>query len=417
MRDNPFDNFLLFLDKAATIAGIDPAEYLFLRQAERELKVSLPVRMDDGSFKVFEGYRVQHSTLRGPGKGGVRFHPHVDIDDVRALAAMMTFKCAVVNIPYGGAKGGVRLDKRALSRAELERITRRYTAAIFPIIGPEKDIPAPDVGTDAQTMDWMMDSYSMFKGYTVHGVVTGKDIDVGGSVGRKEATGRGINIVTHALLKNKGLSIKDMKIAIQGMGNVGSVSACLFHEDGAKVIALSDVSGGVYCEDGLPVPEIVAFLNEGEKLLENFHKEGIKHITNAELLVCDCDILVPAALENQITVDNANDIKAKFIIEAANGPTQSEADEILEKKGIIVVPDILANAGGVIASYCEWVQNIQSIIWEEQNIVSMLTHILMKAFKDVFSTSQTYGCSLRFGAFILAIKRLCITFKRRGIYP
>lgn len=416
MNKNPFDNFLMFLDNAAGIAKIPENDYVQLRYPERELKVSLPIIMDNGLRRVFEGYRVQYSTLRGPGKGGIRYHSHVDIDDVKALAAMMAFKCAVVNIPYGGAKGGITVNPRELSVRELEKLTRRYTTAILPIIGPEKDIPAPDVGSSAQIMDWVMDTYSMNMGYTVHGVVTGKDIDAGGSLGRNEATGRGITIAILEALKTLDKDIKDMRVSIQGMGNVGGVSAELLYNSGARVVAVSDVSGGLYNANGLDIPAINKFLSGG-RLLSEYIDEKNTVLSNQEVLTCDCDILIPAALENQITEENANDIKAGIIVEAANGPTSEGADKILAKRGILVVPDILANAGGVVVSYCEWVQNIQSLIWDEADVNKMLRRILARAFGEVYATMQEYNCTMRYGAYILALKRLVNTAKLRGLYP
>jgi glutamate dehydrogenase (NAD(P)+) len=413
---NPFDNFLAVVDMAAAADGIKEDEYVVVKYPERELKVALPIRLDSGETKVFEGYRVQHSTLRGPGKGGVRFHPSVDIDEVKALAAWMTFKCAVADIPYGGAKGGVIVDPKTLSKNELERLTRRYTAMILPMIGPEKDIPAPDINTNAQIMDWMMDTYSMQKGYAVHGVVTGKDIEVGGSLGRSEATGRGISFVTFETLKKLNRDINKTNFAIQGMGNVGSVSAYLIKAGGGKIVAVSDVSGGIYNKDGLDIDEIVAFLDKGKRLLKDYQGDFVR-ISNSELLECECDVLIPAALENQITVENADKIKAKIIIEAANGPTSVEADAILNKKGIIVIPDILANAGGVIVSYCEWVQNLQSLLWNEEDVNAVLKRIILRAFNKVYDTATEKQVSFRLGAYIVALRRLVTTFRLRGIFP
>jgi glutamate dehydrogenase (NAD(P)+) len=413
---SPFDNFLAVVDMAAAADGIKEDEYVVVKYPERELKVALPIRLDSGETKVFEGYRVQHSTLRGPGKGGVRFHPSVDIDEVKALAAWMTFKCAVADIPYGGAKGGVIVDPKTLSKNELERLTRRYTAMILPMIGPEKDIPAPDINTNAQIMDWMMDTYSMQKGYAVHGVVTGKDIEVGGSLGRSEATGRGISFVTFETLKKLNRDINKTNFAIQGMGNVGSVSAYLIKAGGGKIVAVSDVSGGIYNKDGLDIDEIVAFLDKGKRLLKDYQGDFVR-ISNSELLECECDVLIPAALENQITVENADKIKAKIIIEAANGPTSVEADAILNKKGIIVIPDILANAGGVIVSYCEWVQNLQSLLWNEEDVNAVLKRIILRAFNKVYDTATEKQVSFRLGAYIVALRRLVTTFRLRGIFP
>ncbi|MEG1612806.1 MAG: Glu/Leu/Phe/Val dehydrogenase [Clostridia bacterium] len=413
---NPYDNFISVLDKAAKIVGYKDEDYLSLKYPERELKVSIPVKMDNGSIKIFEGFRVQHSTLRGPGKGGVRFHQGVNIDEVRALAAWMTFKCAVVNIPYGGAKGGVICNPRELSDSELERITRRYTTMILPIIGPEKDIPAPDLGTNAQTMDWMMDTYSMQKGYTVAGVVTGKHIEVGGARGRNEATGRGLTFITLELLNKLNIQPKDVRVAIQGMGNVGSISARLLYDEGAKIVAVSDVSGGIYNKNGLNIPEIVEYTNKGKNLLDGY-KGDFTRITNSQLITCDCDIVIPAALENQITEENARDVKAKIIVEAANGPTTVEADAILAEKGVTIIPDILSNSGGVIVSYCEWVQNIQSLMWEETEVNNMLKNIILRAFEQVYAAQKEYNVSYRIAAYTVALKRLVSAGKLRGIYP
>ena len=326
--------------------------------------------MDDGTIQVFEGYRVQHSTSLGPCKGGIRYHQDVNIDEVKALSAWMSLKCAVVNIPYGGAKGGIKVDPSKLSKNELKRLTRRYTAMILPLIGPERDIPAPDVGTNAEVMGWIMDTYSMFKGYTVPGVVTGKPIEMGGSLGRSEATGRGVMLIVREVLKTMGMSIEGTRVAVQGFGNVGGTAAYLLHKLGLTVVAISDVSGGMYCEKGINVADVRKFIQENPgKLIKDYPLPvGAKRMTNDEVITCDTDILVPAALENQITADNANDIKAKLIVEGANGPTTVEGDEILTKKGVCVLPDILSNAGGVVVSYFEWVQNIQSLTWDEDEV-------------------------------------------------
>lgn len=413
---NPYNNFLAVLDKAAAAAGIEEHEYIVIKHPERELKVALPIRMDNGKIKVFEGFRVQHSTLRGPGKGGVRFHPAVDYDEVRALAAWMTFKCAVADIPYGGAKGGIVVDPLKLTNSELERLTRRYTAMILPLIGPEKDIPAPDVNTNAQIMDWMMDTYSMQKGYAIHGVVTGKDIDVGGSLGRREATGRGIYFVTVETLARMGKKVRDMSFAVQGMGNVGSIAAKLIYENGGKVVAVSDVSGGLYNANGLNIEEIIKYQDGGKQLFKDYSGDA-KHINNRELITCKCDILIPAALENQITAENAKDIQAKIIIEGANGPTAIEADTILNEKGIIVIPDILANSGGVIVSYCEWVQNLQALLWQEEDVNAVLKRIIIRAFDRVYDTAIDLKVSYRLAAYIVALRQLVTTFRLRGIFP
>lgn len=417
MSKNQYDNFLSFMDKAASIINMPPDDYIILKYPEREVKVSVPIKRDDGSIKVYEGYRIQHSSLRGPGKGGVRFHPDIRTNDIKALAAMMTFKCAVVDIPFGGAKGGVRVNPRDLSPSELERLTRRYTLAIMPIIGPKRDILAPDVGTNSQVMNWVMDTYSINKAYPSQGVVTGKDIEVGGSLGRQEATGRGITIITLETMKALGKDIKDMRIAIQGMGNLGSVASRMLYEKGAKIVAVSDVSEGLYNQDGLDIISIINFLDKGKRLISEYSDNKSRHITNKELLEIECDILIPAALENQLTKENADNIKASIIIEGANGPTSIEADKILNAKGVIIVPDILTNAGGVVVSYCEWVQNIQSLVWEEDEVNRLMEKIMIKAFYEVFKTSKKYDCSMRYGAFIVALNRLISTLKKRGLYP
>lgn len=411
---NPYDNMLEVLDRAAGELGLDHDDYATLCYPEREMKVSIPVKMDDGRIEVFEGYRVQHSSARGPCKGGIRFHQDVNIDEVKALAAWMTFKCAVVNIPYGGAKGGIKVDPNELSREELIRITRRYTTRIMPIIGPDKDIPAPDVNTNGEVMAWIMDTYSMFQGHCVPGVVTGKPIEIGGSVGRVEATGKGVSIIAYESMKSYGIDEKEARIAIQGMGNVGGTAAEIFFNNGQKVVAVSDYTGGVYCADGLPIDEIRTFLADRKNTLKDYSNDQITHITNEELIICDCDILIPAALENQITEDNAAQIQAKIIVEAANGPTAAGADAILEEKGVIVAPDILSNAGGVVVSYFEWVQNIQSLTWDLDEINKMLNKIMLNAFKEVHDLSVEKNVSLRMAAYMVAIKRICTAGKLRG---
>ncbi len=413
---NPYDNFLSVLDKAAKAVGMKEEDYVLIKYPERELKVSVPVKMDDGSVRIFEGYRVQHSTSRGPCKGGIRYHQSVNEDEVKALAAWMSFKCAVVNIPYGGAKGGIKVDPSSLSKGELERLTRRYTAMILPIIGPEKDIPAPDVGTNAQVMDWIMDTYSMMNGYTIPGVVTGKDFEVGGSLGRPEATGRGVMIITMEVLDKYKLAPPDVSVAVQGMGNVGSVAARLLYEKGCRIVAVSDVSGGIRKESGLNIPEIIDFVKQ-HKLLKDYNAEGVEHIDNRALLTTKCDILIPAALENQITADVAEDLNCRLIIEAANGPTTVEADAVLEKRGIVVLPDILTNAGGVIVSYCEWVQNLQSLTWDENDVNATLFKVMTRALTDVYHKARDYKISYRLAAYAVAIERLCTAKKKRGIFP
>lgn len=410
---NPFDNFVAVMDKAAGVMGISEEDYLTFKYPERELKVALPVRMDDGSLRVFEGFRIQHSTLRGPAKGGVRYHQNVNVDEVRALSAWMTFKCAVAAIPYGGGKGGIVCRPREMSKGELERLTRTYIDKISAIISPNTDIPAPDVGTNAQTMDWMVDEYSKLKGESVYGIVTGKSIEIGGSKGRNEATGRGVCFVTLEMMKKYNMKPEDCKIVIQGMGNVGSISAKLLAEEGAKIIAVSDVSCAIYNENGLDIAGIYKYLDSGKNLLDGYTGD-CKRITNAELLELPCDILIPAALENQITAENADRIKAKIVIEAANGPTSVEADEILNKKGVKVLPDILSNSGGVIVSYFEWVQNLQNFYWEEDDVNAKLKRQIVGAFNDVFDAREKYDCTFRVAAYIVALNRLVTAKKLRG---
>ena len=415
---NPYENMLSVVSNAAEILGYTPSDYEAVKYPERELKVAVPVRMDDGSVKVFEGFRVQHSTSRGPAKGGIRYHQNVDLDEVKALAAWMTFKCAVVNIPYGGGKGGIICDPTKLSETELRSLTRRFTAMIAPIIGPDQDIPAPDVGTNANVMGWIMDTYSMLKGHCVPGVVTGKPIELGGALGRNEATGRGVMITTLNILKALGMNPENTKAAIQGMGNVGSVSAKLLSEKGLKIVAVSDVSCALYNPDGLDIPSILEYLSQKRgNLLEGYHDGNAIHLSNAELLELDVDVLIPAALENQINTSNADKIQARVIVEAANGPTTIDADEILDKKGIAVVPDILSNAGGVVVSYFEWVQNIQSMSWSEEHVNEQLKQIMDQAFQSVWDIAREKKVSLRTGAYLISVKRVIDAKNMRGIWP
>jgi glutamate dehydrogenase (NAD(P)+) len=406
------------LEKAAKMIGLEEKDYAAIKYPERELKVAVPVEMDDGSIRVFEGYRVQHSSSRGPCKGGIRYHQDVDIDEVKALAAWMSFKCAVANIPYGGGKGAVKVNPGELSKNELKNLTRRYTAMILPLIGPERDIPAPDVGTNAEIMGWIMDTYSMFKGYTVPGVVTGKPVEIGGSLGRKEATGRGVMFVTREILHRLGMPMIGTRVAVQGLGNVGGTAAALLDNEGCKVVAVSDVSGGVYCKSGLNIKEIMDILGRNPgKLLKDYNAADVKHIANAELLEVECDVLVPAALENQITEQNAANIKASVIVEGANGPTTVEADKILERSGKTVVPDILANAGGVVVSYFEWVQNIQSLMWDEEEVNRALEKIMVRSFNEVWSMKTEKNTTMRMGAYIVAIGRIVKAKNIRGVFP
>ena len=411
---NPYENMLAVLDEAASRLGLKEADYITLRYPEREMIVSIPVRMDNGEMKVFEGYRVQHNSARGPYKGGSRFHQNSDLDEVKALAAWMSFKCAIVNIPYGGAKGGIKVDPSKLSRDELIRLTRRYTTRILPIIGPDQDIPAPDVNTNGEVMGWIMDTYSMFKGHSVPGVVTGKPIEIGGSIGRTEATGRGVTIITRQCLEHLGMSYENSAYAIQGMGNVGGTAAQILYDKGCKIVAVSDYSGGVYNENGLDIPAIRTYLSDKTKALIDYVSDDVKHISNDEVITCCCDVLIPAALENQITGENAAGVQAKVIIEAANGPTTVEADKILEEKGIVVVPDILANAGGVVVSYFEWVQNIQSMAWDLDEVNRTLKKIMNKAYDEVDAMSRDNKVTMRMGAYMVAINRICTAGKMRG---
>lgn len=414
---DPYENAVAVMEEAMEKGKLDKRMFDIIKNPQRETKVYLPVEMDDGSIRVFEGYRVQHSNIRGPFKGGIRFHKDVCLNEVKALATWMSLKCAVVNIPFGGAKGGIQVDPSTLSQRELCRLTRRYTYAIEPIIGADTDIPAPDVNTNAQTMAWVLDTYSMLHGKPCPGVVTGKPIELGGSKGRNSATGRGVVISTKLLLEEYGKELAGSKIAIQGMGNVGGNAATIFAHRDAVVVAVSDVSGGVYKEDGLNIDEITEFQDGGKKLLKDYEADGVKHISNEDILTCECDVLVPAALENQITEEVARKLRCSYIVEAANGPTTKEADEILEERGIVLVPDIYANSGGVIVSYFEWVQNIQELTWEKDMVKSKLEDILSTAFAEIMDTSKKFECSLRMGAYIVALGRLIHTEEIKGLFP
>jgi glutamate dehydrogenase (NAD(P)+) len=399
---------------AAEKMGLDDNMRRLLSVCQRQYTVNFPVQMDDGSIRMFEGHRVQHNIGRGPAKGGIRYHPLVTIDEVKALAMWMTWKCAVVGIPFGGAKGGVTLDPKVLSMHELENLTRRYTSEISVLIGPHKDIPAPDVNTNAQVMAWMMDTYSMQMGYSVPGVVTGKPLNLGGSEGRVEATGRGAVFMAVAACKKLGLNLPDQRIVVQGFGNVGSVAAKLIAEAGAKVVGVSDVSGGYYNAGGLDIPAMIRY-SRSNGSLEDYPEA--QRISNAELLALPCDILIPAALEGQLTGANADAVQAKVIVEGANGPTTPEADQIFDGKGIYLVPDILANAGGVTVSYFEWVQALQAFAWTEQEVNSRLRYIMDKAFTATVATAEKHSVNLRTGALISAIGLVADAATVRGIYP
>jgi glutamate dehydrogenase (NAD(P)+) len=410
---NPFEEMASRFDRAAKLLKLDPGLYKVLREPIKEVKVAIPVVMDDGKIEVFIGYRVHHNIARGPAKGGVRYDPGVTLDEVRALASWMTWKCAVMNIPFGGGKGGVICDPKKLSRGELERITRRYTAELMDILGPEKDVPAPDVGTDSQTMAWLMDTYSMHMRHTVTSIVTGKPITLGGSRGRVEATGRGVMIAGREAGKAHGVPLPGARVVVQGFGNVGSISAKMFASQGAKVVAVSDVYGAIRNEKGLDIPALVDHVAKTKKIV-GF--AGGTALDPKELLTTECDILVPAALENQITAEVAGRIRTKIIVEGANGPTTHEADEILQKKGIVVVPDILANGGGVTVSYFEWVQDRMGFFWRESEVNERLEEIMVQSFEDVRRMAAAHGVSYRIAAYMVAIQRVANDMQIRGLY-
>jgi glutamate dehydrogenase (NAD(P)+) len=415
VNENPFDDVLEQVDRAASVLGLQPAEVELLKHPKRQVIVSLPVPMDDGSVQVFTGYRVLHDNTRGPGKGGVRFHPEVDLDEVKALAAWMSWKCALVDVAFGGAKGGVTCDPSALSVGELERLTRRYAAEIFDLIGPNLDIPAPDVGTDARVMAWMMDTYSMKKGYVEPGVVTGKPIVLGGSLGREAATGRGIVVTTREALRDLGLPFEGARVAIQGFGNVGSNAARLLAEAGAKIVAVSDVKGAIYKEDGLDIPALLRHRSE-HSVVQGF--PGTENITNDDLLALECDVLVPAALEGQLHEGNADRIRAKLVVEGANGPTTAEADEILRGRGIPVVPDIMANSGGVVVSYFEWVQDRYGYFWPEAEVNQRLEEKMVAAYAALRAAIERFDLvhDLRTAAYTVAMQRILEARRLRGLY-
>ena len=409
-----WDAALEQLDTVAKLITLDPYVHERLRHPQRELTVSIPMRMDDGTPRVFTGYRVQHNLIRGPGKGGIRYHPDVTLEEVRALAMWMTWKCAVVGIPYGGAKGGVICNPKEMSLRELENLTRRYAVEISIIIGPAKDIPAPDVYTDSQTMAWIMDTISMTTGWSVTGVVTGKPVDIGGSLGRKEATGRGVMFTAVEAMKCRGIGVEGARVAVQGFGNAGSISAMLMHDLGAKIIAVSDSRGGIFNPKGLD-PHAVLEHKTRTGSVKGY--EGADAVTNEELLELDCELLVPAALENQITGENAPRIMAKIIAEAANGPTTPAADRILYERGVFIVPDILANAGGVTVSYFEWAQDLQAYFWSENDVNEKLRTIMVSSFDAVFRTAEKHRVDMRTAALILAVGRVGSAMKIRGLWP
>ena len=411
---NPFRIAQIQFDMAAEYLKLDPGLRQILRTPKRVMEVAVPVKMDNGQTKVFTGFRVQHNVSRGPAKGGLRYHPNVTLDEVKALAAWMTWKTATVNLPYGGAKGGIICDPKHMSKGELERMTRRYAAEIQPIIGPEIDIPAPDVYTDSQTMAWIMDTYSMTVGHASPGVVTGKPVSIGGSEGRTDATGRGVLFVVEEACKVKKINLRGASVAIQGFGNVGSAVARLFAEKKAKIVAISDSRGGVHNPRGIDPLRAMRYKERAGTVVG---MPGASRISNDELLTLKCDILIPAALENVITLHNADQIKAKIVAEAGNGPTTPHADEILSRKGIFVIPDILANAGGVTVSYFEWAQDLQGFFWQVQEVNSKLEYVMRRAFNDVHETMRKFHVYPRAAAYILAVGRVADATLVRGLFP
>ncbi len=412
-EENPFESMMSRFDRAAQLLDLDPDLYAVLRVPNRELKVYIPTKMDSGRIQVFEGYRVQHNFARGPAKGGIRYAPDVSLDEVRALAAWMTWKCAVVNVPFGGAKGGIICDPQQMSMGELERMTRRYAAELLDFIGPEKDVPAPDMNTNEQTMAWIMDTYSMHARHTVTAVVTGKPIDLGGSSGRREATGRGILFVVNEAIKRFKMTPAETRVVVQGSGNVGGIGAELLHKTGYKVVAISDIHGGIYNRNGIDIPKALEYL-KATRSFEGY--EGVEFVNNQELLELECDVLVPAATENQISSHNADRLKCKVLAEGANGPTTAAADEILHQKGIFVVPDILANAGGVTVSYFEWVQDRMGYFWPEDVVNERLQQKMVASFNDLCRYADSHNVDTRTAAYMLAIDRVAYDTRMRGIY-
>jgi len=409
-----WDSALSQLDEAAKQMNLDPGVHEVLRNPRRALEVSVPTRMDDGTVRVFKGYRVHHNTSRGPSKGGIRYHPAVTLDEVKALAMWMTWKCAVVGIPFGGAKGGVIVDPRQLSKNELQRMTRRYASEILPLIGPERDIPAPDLGTNEQVMAWIMDTYSTREGFSVPGVVTGKPLAIGGSKGRSQATSRGVMYMTLATLKHLGMSVEDTRIVVQGFGNVGGGTVDFLYQQGCRVVGVSDVQGGVYNPKGLSPTGLHAYEEEAGTIAGY---EGGEPVTNEQLLELDCDVLIPAAIEGQLTEKNADRVKASVIVEAANGPTEPRADEIFKDRGVLVVPDILANAGGVTVSYFEWVQDLQAYYWQEDEVNDRLRMIMEQSYVDVLSLAEERKVTMRTAATMLGVGRVAEAHVTRGLYP
>ena len=412
-EDNPFEAMMQRFDRAAELLNLDPGLYKILRNPEKQIITSVPVVMDNGEIEVFQGYRVLYNTSRGPAKGGIRFDMGVTLDEVTALAAWMTWKCAVVDVPFGGAKGGVICDPYRMSQSELERLTRRYTASLLEVLGPDSDVPAPDVNTNERVMAWIMDTYSMHRRHTVNAVVTGKPVSLGGSLGRREATGRGVMLSVKEALRRLGMPLHGTRVAVQGFGNVGSVAARLLEKEGLTVVAISDKTGGVYNPNGIFIDDALEYV-KNNRFLEGY--PGGDHITNEELLELEVDVLVPAALENVITRRNAPRIRARIIAEGANGPTTAPADAILEDNGVFVVPDILANAGGVTVSYFEWVQNREGYYWTEDTVNERLRDIMIRAFDDVYRYSEQHGVNMRTAAYMLSIDRVAAVHKLRGVY-
>jgi glutamate dehydrogenase (NAD(P)+) len=412
-EENPFEAMMARFDRAAELLDLEPGLYKVLRNPEKTIIVSIPVMMDSGEVEVFTGIRCIYNTSRGPAKGGIRFDQNVTLDEVKALAAWMTWKCAVVNIPFGGSKGGVICDPLKMSIGELERVTRRYTAGIIATLGPDSDVPAPDVNTNERVMAWLMDTYSMHVGHTVNAVTTGKPIAMGGSLGRREATGRGCMIATREALTHLGLPVRGRTVVVQGFGNVGSIAAELLHAEGCKIIAISDRTGGWYNKKGIDVKHAIAHVLQ-HQTLEGFG--GGEPLSNEKLLEIECDVLLPAALENVITTKNAASIKAKIVCEGANGPTTAGADAILDEKGVFVIPDILANAGGVTVSYFEWVQNRSGYYWSEQLVNERLTEIMVNSFAEVLKLSKMHKVNMRTASYMLSISRVATVHKLRGIY-
>lgn len=413
-REDPFQAMVERFDVAAEILELDPGFYEYLARPARIHETAVPVRMDDERLRVFEGYRVIHNDVLGPSKGGVRYAPDVTLNEVKALAAWMTWKCAVVGVPFGGAKGGVVCDPQSMSPDELERLTRRYTANLIDVFGPDSDIPAPDMNTNEQIMAWVLDTYSMHARRTVNAVVTGKPVNLGGSLGRREATGRGVMVSTLCALDLLDLSPTDCTVAVQGFGNVGSIAAKLLSEQGCRVVAVSDITGGYYNGDGLNIQEAIDYVEANDGTLDGY--PNAQSITNEELLTLDVDVLIPAAKEDQITQPIAEDVQARIIAEGANGPTTPSADPILQDKGVLVIPDILANAGGVTVSYFEWVQNRQGYFWTEERVTQRLDRIMQEAFDNVHETADRHDVSLRIGAYVMAVRKVAEALQMRGIY-